>query len=143
MPPFVEPLDVVVASQEAVPGLQLPPQEAQQVAGKVAPPVVDLTHDDVSGALGTQRRKMLKRVGKRERKKKALLSNFHVCTKQGSCWCFLLNLGKQDPTTHTTTLWRGCMSHDIQPLIIIMVSILPLSSISEIDRALQYVCRYR
>lgn len=76
MPPFVEPLDVVVASQEAVPGLQLPPQEAQQVAGKVAPPVVDLTHDDVSGALGTQRRKMLKRVGKREREKKSTSKQF-------------------------------------------------------------------
>lgn len=52
VPPFVEPLHVVVASQEAVPGLQFTPQQVQEVIGKMAPPVVDLTHHDVSGPLG-------------------------------------------------------------------------------------------
>lgn len=49
VPPFVEPLDVVAASQEAVPGLQFTPQQGQEVIGKVAPPVVNLTHYNVSG----------------------------------------------------------------------------------------------
>lgn len=50
--PLVEPLDVVVAAQEAVSGLQFPPQQVQEVTGEVAPPVVDLPHYNVSGPLG-------------------------------------------------------------------------------------------
>lgn len=57
MPPFVEPLDVVVASQEAVSGLQFTPEDVQEVTRKVAPPVVDLAHYNVSGALGAHRGK--------------------------------------------------------------------------------------
>lgn len=48
MSPFVEPLDVAVASQETVTGLEFTPQQGQEVIGKMAPPVVDLTHDNVS-----------------------------------------------------------------------------------------------
>lgn len=51
VPPLVESLDVVVASQEAVSGLQFTPEQVQEVTGQVAPPVVDLTHNDVSGPL--------------------------------------------------------------------------------------------
>ena len=45
--PLVEALDVVVATQEAVPWLQFSPQQGQEVVGEVAPPVVDLTHYNV------------------------------------------------------------------------------------------------
>lgn len=55
MSPLVEPLDVVIAPQEAVPWLQLPTQQVQKVTGKVSPPVVDLTHHDVSGSLETNK----------------------------------------------------------------------------------------
>lgn len=55
MSPLVEPLDVAVASQKSVSGFQLASQQVQEVTGKVAPPVVELTHDDVSGSLGTSR----------------------------------------------------------------------------------------
>lgn len=50
VPPLVEPLDVVVASQEAISGLQFPPEEAQEVSGEMSPPVIDLTHYDVPGS---------------------------------------------------------------------------------------------
>lgn len=53
MSPFVEPLGVVVAPHEAIAWLQLPAQQVQEVTGKVSPPVVDLTHYDVSGSLET------------------------------------------------------------------------------------------
>lgn len=49
MPPFVESLDVAVASENAIAGLQFPHQQAEEVAGQMAPPVVDLSHYDVSG----------------------------------------------------------------------------------------------
>lgn len=49
MPPFVEALDVAVASQNAIARLQFPHQQAEEVAGQVAPPVVDLSHYNVSG----------------------------------------------------------------------------------------------
>ena len=49
MPPFVESLDVVIAAQEAVSGLQFTTQKVQEVAGKMTPPVVDLAHYNVSG----------------------------------------------------------------------------------------------
>ena len=55
MSPLVEPLHIVVASQEAVSGLQFTPQQVQEVIGKVAPPVVDLAHYNVSGSLATSR----------------------------------------------------------------------------------------
>ncbi len=55
MPPFVEPLDVVVAPQEAISGLQFTPDQVQEVTGEMAPPVVDLAHYNVSGPLGTLR----------------------------------------------------------------------------------------
>lgn len=61
VPPFVESLHVVVASQEAVSGLQFTPQQVQEVVGKMAPPMVDLTHDNVSGPL----RKNMGNVGKK------------------------------------------------------------------------------
>lgn len=60
VPPFVEPLDVVVASQKAVSGLQFTPQEVQEVTGKMAPPVVDLAHYNVSGPLGEHIGEILK-----------------------------------------------------------------------------------
>lgn len=50
VPLFVEPLDVVVASQDAISRLQFTPQQVQEVTGKMAPPVVDLAHYYVSGA---------------------------------------------------------------------------------------------
>lgn len=56
MPPFVEPLDVVVASQKAVAGLQSAAQQGQEVVGEVAPPVVDLTHYNVSAPWGEKTR---------------------------------------------------------------------------------------
>lgn len=49
VPPLVEPLDVAVAPEDAVAGLQSARQQAEEVGGQVAPPVVDLPHDDVSG----------------------------------------------------------------------------------------------
>lgn len=49
MPPFVEPLDVAVALEDAVAGLQSTQQQVEEVAGQMAPPVVDLPHYDVSG----------------------------------------------------------------------------------------------
>lgn len=55
MSPPVVPLDVAVASQDAVPGLQLATQHVQEVSGEVASSVVDLTHYDVSGALRSER----------------------------------------------------------------------------------------
>lgn len=53
MPPFVEPLDVVVAPQEPISRLELPSQQVQEVTGKVAPPMVDVPHNNVSGTLET------------------------------------------------------------------------------------------
>lgn len=64
MSPLVEPLDVAVASQKSVSGFQLASQQVQDVIGKVAPPVVDLTHDNVSGSLGTSREEV-KRNGEK------------------------------------------------------------------------------
>lgn len=55
VPLFVEPLDVVVASQDAISRLQFTPQQVQEVTGKMAPPVVDLAHYNISGTLGTHR----------------------------------------------------------------------------------------
>lgn len=52
VPSLIEPLDVVVASQQTVSRFQFPPQQVQEVSGKVAPPVVDLAHDDVSCTFG-------------------------------------------------------------------------------------------
>lgn len=49
VPSFVKPLDVVVASKEAVARLQFTSQQVQEVSGEMAPPVVDLAHDYVSG----------------------------------------------------------------------------------------------
>lgn len=53
--PFVEPLDVAVASQEAVSRLQFAPQQVQEVIWKMAPSVVELAHYNVSGPLGSSR----------------------------------------------------------------------------------------
>lgn len=55
VPSFVESLHVVVASQEAVSGLQSTTQQVQKVIGKMAPPVVNVTHYNVSGPFGTSR----------------------------------------------------------------------------------------
>ena len=45
--PLVVPLDVVVAPQQSVPRLEFAPNDGQEVTWQVAPPVVDLPHDDV------------------------------------------------------------------------------------------------
>lgn len=50
--PFVEPLDVAVASQEAVSRLQFAPQQVQEVIWKMASSMVDLAHYNVPGPLG-------------------------------------------------------------------------------------------
>ena len=63
MPPFVESLHVVVASQESIPRLQFTPQQIQEIVRKMAPPVVDLTHYDVSGSLGTNIRNVGVKMG--------------------------------------------------------------------------------
>lgn len=78
MSPLVESLDVVAASQESVSRLQFTTQQVQEVTGKVAPPVVDLAHYNVSGPLGISRGN----VKVREGEKCAQSSDFHVCTKQ-------------------------------------------------------------
>lgn len=54
--PFVESLDVAVASQEAISRLQLTPKQVQEVIWKMAPPVVDLAHYNVSGPLWNEQR---------------------------------------------------------------------------------------
>lgn len=59
MPSLVEPLDVVVAPQQAVSWFQFSPQQVHEVTRKVAPPVVDLAHDDVSGTFGGKTGEML------------------------------------------------------------------------------------
>ena len=46
--PLVEPLHVVVASQQTVSRLQFTSQDGEEVTGQVASPMVDLTHHDVS-----------------------------------------------------------------------------------------------
>lgn len=51
VPPLVESLDVAVAFEDAVAGLQLRQQQAEEVGGQVAPPVVDLAHYNVPGPL--------------------------------------------------------------------------------------------
>ena len=48
VPPFVESLDVAVASENAVARLQSAQQQVEEVAGQVAPPVVDLPHYNIS-----------------------------------------------------------------------------------------------
>lgn len=60
VPSLVEPLDVVVAPQQTVSRFQFPPQQVHKVTGKVAPPVVDLAHDDVSGTFEGNPGDMLK-----------------------------------------------------------------------------------
>lgn len=50
MPPFVEPLDVVAASQKPIARLQFTAQKIKEVVGKMAPPVVDVPHYNVSGS---------------------------------------------------------------------------------------------
>lgn len=57
MPPLIEPLDVVVTSQKTVSRFQFPPEQVHKVPGKVAPPVVDLAHDDVSCTFGGKARR--------------------------------------------------------------------------------------
>jgi len=52
VPPLVEPLHVAVAAQDTIAGLQLATQQGQEVTGKVASPMVNLTHDDVSASCG-------------------------------------------------------------------------------------------
>lgn len=54
MSSLVVALDVVAAAQEAVARLELPPDQSQEARGQVAPPVVDLPHDDVPAACGAQ-----------------------------------------------------------------------------------------
>lgn len=49
VPPFVESFDVAVASENAIAGLQSTQQQVEEVAGQVAPPVVDLAHHNVPG----------------------------------------------------------------------------------------------
>lgn len=55
MSPLVVSLDVAVASQDAIPGLQFTTQQVQEFRGEVASSVVDLTHYDISGPLGRKR----------------------------------------------------------------------------------------
>lgn len=59
MPSLVEPLDVVVAPQQTISWFQFSPQQVHEVTGKVAPPVVDLAHDDVSSTFGGKTGEML------------------------------------------------------------------------------------
>lgn len=75
--PLVVSLDVAVASQDAVPGLQFTTQQVQEFRGEVASSVVDLTHYDVSGPLGRKRAN----VEVTEGGKSAKSNNFCVCTK--------------------------------------------------------------
>lgn len=49
MPPFVESFNVAVASENTIAGLQFTQQQVEEVAGQMAPPVVDLSHYNVSG----------------------------------------------------------------------------------------------
>lgn len=49
--PFVESLDVAVALENPIAGLQFTQQQVEEVAGQMAPPVVDLPHYNVSGPL--------------------------------------------------------------------------------------------
>lgn len=51
MSPFVESLDVAVALENPIAGLQFTQQQVEEVAGQMAPPVVDLPHYNVSGPL--------------------------------------------------------------------------------------------
>lgn len=75
--PLVVSLDVAVASQDAVPGLQFTTQQVQEFRGEVASSVVDLTHYDISGPLGRKRAN----VEVTEGGKSAKSNNFCVCTK--------------------------------------------------------------
>lgn len=49
VPPFVESLDVAVAFENSIAGLQFAQQQVEQITGQVAPPMVDLAHYNVSG----------------------------------------------------------------------------------------------
>lgn len=55
VPLLIKPLNVVVASQQTISWFQFSPQQVQEIPGKVAPPVVDLAHDDVSCTFGKSR----------------------------------------------------------------------------------------
>lgn len=59
VPSLIEPLDVVVASQQTISWFQFPAQQVQEVPRKVTPPVVDLAHDDVSCTFARKSREIV------------------------------------------------------------------------------------
>lgn len=53
MPSLVVALDVAVAAQDPVSGFQFASKEGEETGGKMAPSVVDMTHDYVSATCKT------------------------------------------------------------------------------------------
>lgn len=54
MPSLVVALDIVVAAQDPVSRFHFAPDKSEETGGKVAPSVVDMTHDYVSATCKTK-----------------------------------------------------------------------------------------
>lgn len=78
MPPLIEPFDIVVAANDAVARLQLPPKKGLQLVGYVTPPVVNLTHYNVSAACKSSHHMSVNRLNVKKTIKVLLLQIIKV-----------------------------------------------------------------